>query len=292
MEDERVPAARQIAPRQQLLPQCAGVSARVPISLSAFESEVMPVISRLFDALSERRHDHSASSQCAELFAKAARFPRLSRLGNALLDLLYPRRARCMGCGSQTGCLNDWLCEDCRQALARSRMGARRDSALDGMAAVYSYHGPAGGMVRSLKFAGVKLLAEPMAADMAEAERAMEPTGIELVVPVPMHPRRRRRRGFNHSELLARGVAEKLSLPYADALVRTRHTVQQSVLEGAARRTNLRNAFECRVDLTGRRVLLVDDVYTTGTTARECARALRKAGARNVYLLAYSAGGR
>ena len=65
-----------------------------------------------------------------------------------------------------------------------------------------------------------------------------------------------------------------------------------TVLEGAARRTNLRNAFECRVDLTGRRVLLVDDVYTTGTTARECARALRKAGARNVYLLAYSAGGR
>ena len=120
----------------------------------------------------------------------------------------------------------------------------------------------------------------------------MEPTGIELVVPVPMHPRRRRRRGFNHSELLARGVAEKLNLPYADALVRTRHTVQQSVLEGAARRTNLRNAFECRVDLTGRRVLLVDDVYTTGTTARECAKALRKAGARNVYLLAYSAGGR
>lgn len=216
----------------------------------------------------------------------------LSRIGNALLDLLYPRRARCMGCGSQVGCLRDWLCEDCRQALARSRMGACRDSALDGMAAVYSYHGPAGGMVRNLKFAGVKLLAKPMAADMAEAERAMEPTGIELVVPVPMHPRRRRRRGFNHSELLARGVAEKLNLPYADALVRTRHTVQQSVLEGAARRTNLRNAFECRVDLTGRRVLLVDDVYTTGTTARECAKALRKAGARNVYLLAYSAGGR
>ena len=93
-------------------------------------------------------------------------------------------------------------------------------------------------------------------------------------------------------ELLFSCLAEKLNLPYADALVRTRHTVQQSVLEGAARRTNLRNAFECRVDLTGRRVLLVDDVYTTGTTARECAKALRKAGARNVYLLAYSAGGR
>lgn len=206
------------------------------------------------------------------------------------INLIYPRRAVCMGCGSAAGFERDWLCEDCRKALARRWVGAYTESRLDGMAAAYHYQGPAGGVVRNLKFRGVTGLTEPMVCDMLRAFEQIQPTDAELVAAVPMHPKRLRERGFNHSEALARGVADGLGLPFEDVLVRTRHTVQQAMLEDAERRRNLEDAFRADSRVYGKRVLLVDDVYTTGETACQCAAALREAGARTVSFLAYALG--
>lgn len=211
------------------------------------------------------------------------------KIRDALLNLLYPKRANCMGCGAATGCREDWVCPACREDLARGWVGAEMPPKyLDAAAYGYVYRGAAAGMVRRLKYSGVGKLAAFMGRDMVRAYRFIEPTGADCVCCVPMHSKRLRQRGRNHAELLARDVAARLELPYLDALERTRDTRQQARLDDKARRQNLRDAFAVRESVAGRRVILVDDVCTTGSTAMACARALRNGGAERVFLLCYA----
>lgn len=207
-----------------------------------------------------------------------------------LLDLIFPKNAVCMGCGSKAGFEGEWLCPACRRTLARNWNGAFPDDKLDGSAAAYQYAGPAGSVVRYMKYRGVWKMADLMTDDMLRAWRQVLPAGVEIVVPVPMHPKRMRERGFNQSETLAKAIAGKLDLPCENALIRTRNTVQQARLTGKARMRNLKGAFRAESPVNGKWVLLVDDVYTTGTTAHECAAALKAAGAKYVSYLAYAIG--
>lgn len=206
------------------------------------------------------------------------------------LSVMFPTRAVCMGCGSAAGFEREWLCDDCRRILARRWIGAFPDSKLDGAAAAYHYAGPAGGVVRNFKYRDVTTLAEPMAKSMISALEQIQPVGAEMVVPVPMHSKRLKRRGYNQSELLAKEIAAMLDVPCENGLVRIRDTVQQARLEGSERRKNLEGAFRPEPCVSGWRVLLVDDVYTTGETAHECAKALREGGAISVSFLAYAKG--
>jgi ComF family protein len=105
----------------------------------------------------------------------------------------------------------------------------------------------------------------------------------DLLIPVPLHPDRLRRRGYNQALQLARQVGRSCALPVVPAgLHRLRETPPQQGLDARVRRTNLCGAFRVATAVAGRRVLLVDDVMTTGATARECAAALRQAGAATV----------
>jgi ComF family protein len=109
-----------------------------------------------------------------------------------------------------------------------------------------------------------------------------------LLVPVPLHPRRRRERGYNQSELLALELAKRTGLEVAaPALVRRKDTAPQTGLKAASRRANVAGAFAVRkqAKVVGRTVVLVDDVFTTGATARACALALHQAGVRSVRLI-------
>lgn len=214
----------------------------------------------------------------------------LERLKEALIGLLYPRRAVCLGCDSRAGNERDWLCEDCRQRLAASWVGPtpRFRGEFDGAAFAYRYAGPAGGLVRAVKYNGVTRAAEPMAKDLARACEGLRPLRADWVVPVPMHPRRLRQRGFNHAAVLAERLAGILEIPMVEALQRVIDTPQQALLEENERRRSMKGAFTASPEVKDRCVLLVDDVYTTGATAMACAKALRKAGARNVYLACYA----
>lgn len=214
----------------------------------------------------------------------------MQKIAHAALDWLFPTRAVCMGCGTAAGFEREWLCENCRRKLARSWIGAFPDAHLSGSAAAYHYAGPAGGVVRNLKYRSVTALAKPMAQDMLRALECIQPVGAEIVVPVPMHPKRLKMRGYNQSELLAREIAAQLEVPCEAGLIRVRDTVQQARLKGDARRENLRDAFAAQPCVSGWRVLLIDDVYTTGETARECASALLKGGAISVSFLSYAKG--
>lgn len=221
------------------------------------------------------------------------------RLRGIILDLLYPRRASCLGCGDMLGCDRDDICENCRAKLARGWIGLRpapKGGWIDASAYAYSYHGPAGRLVRNLKYQGVWLLADEMGLYIARAARLLRLEENCYVTAVPMHPERMRVRGRNHAELLARVVAKALELEYVPLLERSRNARQQARLSAEDRRENLRGAFTVKKayseSVNGATVLIVDDVYTTGATAINCAKTLKEAGAKRVYFAAYANGER
>jgi ComF family protein len=161
-------------------------------------------------------------------------------------------------------------------------------------AAYGSYDGGLRELIHLLKYNGVRPAAGVLGRMLAEAIAGLEREfGAEkiLVIPVPLYKGRRRQRGFNQAELIARAAlkactaGERLLLA-TDTLVRTRATQSQIGLTSHQRRENMRGAFAVAraAEVTGREIVLVDDVYTTGTTAMECARMLRKAGAAKVWV--------
>ena len=143
--------------------------------------------------------------------------------------------------------------------------------------------------LHAFKFGGRRGLAAPLGALLVEAMESRLPAGVPAVlVPVPLHPRRERERGFNQASLLARRVGVAWGVPVrADVLIRAVATSSQTELDAPARRANVRGAFRLRRPelIAGRHVLLVDDILTTGATLSECAHCLREGGAANVGAL-------
>ena len=157
-----------------------------------------------------------------------------------------------------------------------------------------SYDGGLRELIHLLKYNGVRPAAGVLGRILAEAIAGLEGEfGAEkiLVIPVPLYKGKRRQRGFNQAELIAHAAlkactaGERLLLA-TDTLLRTRATQSQIGLTSHQRRENMRGAFAVAraAEVTGREIVLVDDVYTTGTTATECARVLRKAGAAKVWV--------
>jgi len=141
-------------------------------------------------------------------------------------------------------------------------------------------------LIHLFKYGRIKPLARTLAAHLASA--LPRDQKFDVVVPMPLHWRRRWQRGFNQSELLARLSARRCGIPMVNAVRRTRATAAQAGLSNARRRENVAGAFRVRKPqaVEGRRVLLIDDVMTTGATASACALALKRGGASSVTLLA------
>lgn len=167
------------------------------------------------------------------------------------------------------------LCGLCRRGL----------SGFDTAYCYGSYEGALRKLIHLFKYSGIHTLSRPLGARLALALPLGR--GFDVVVPVPLHWRRRWQRGFNQSELLGRELARRLSIPLVRALRRRRATGAQAGLSHAARRTNVGGAFSIRYEAAIRqqRVLLVDDVLTTGATAAACASLLKRSGARQVALI-------
>jgi ComF family protein len=157
-----------------------------------------------------------------------------------------------------------------------------------------SYDGGLRDLIHLLKYQQVRPAAAVLGRMLAETIIGVEttlPPGLIAVVPVPLHVRKRAQRGFNQSELIARAALKQLGGPerfqmLTGVLVRRRETESQIGLTRHQRRENLRGAFAVADPerLAKRNVLLVDDVFTTGTTASECARVLRRAGAHRIWV--------
>jgi ComF family protein len=138
--------------------------------------------------------------------------------------------------------------------------------------------------VNLFKFGGIRRLGRPLSEKIME----MDLPPVDLVLPVPLHKKRLREREFNQSALMGKHIANRLGAPLSvHSLVRNRHTMPQVGLNTQERRKNIMNAFTVTDmdSVRGKRVMLVDDVYTTGATVRECSRILRKAGAEKVFVI-------
>lgn len=153
---------------------------------------------------------------------------------------------------------------------------------------LFAYSGRAAQAVQHLKYARGTSVADWMASRLAEFADENTLLGCDVIVPVPIHWSRRCYRGFNQAELLTSALPRELVR--TDLLKRTRATRPQVGLSLEERLANLQGAFEASPQVTKQRVLLVDDVCTTGQTALECARALRDAGALSVGVLAFAGG--
>ncbi|MGH7355764.1 MAG: double zinc ribbon domain-containing protein [Candidatus Rokuibacteriota bacterium] len=228
----------------------------------------------------------------------------------AALDLLFP--ALCPVCAEPLGAgRRDPLCGRCFTAIAllpppvcdACGLPVAGGDAPEGRAArcaacvghpppwewarsAAAYAGTARDALHGLKFEGKRALARPLGDLIIEPCLGAAGGDLEAIVPVPLGRGREGARGYNQAALLAERLAHGVGVPVRRRwLARARETAEQSGLGAAARAANVRGAFVASSSAAGRSVVVVDDVLTTGATAGECARALRRAGARRIGVL-------
>jgi ComF family protein len=230
------------------------------------------------------------------------------RLGTAALGLVYP--PHCAACGAATP-LETQLCEACAKGARRivapfcrgcsePFTGAisadflcaechQRDFQFDCAVSAWRAVGVVREFILRFKYERHFYLRHPLTDWLAaglEDERLRDPAP-EVLVPVPLHSARQRHREFNQAQVLAELLSERCGIPVLEALVRTRYTSTQTLHDRAERLENLRGAFAPKpgASVSGRYLLLIDDVFTTGSTVEECARVLRQAGAASIRVL-------
>ncbi len=221
---------------------------------------------------------------------------RLIKLKEVALDLVFP--LFCVGCGKE----GSLLCPSCSASLPRIKppiclkcgraiiSGSlcpsclREPPQLDGIRSPFRFEGIIRDAIHHLKYRNLKALSSPLALLLADYLKET-PIPADALVPVPLHPKRIRERGYNQSSLLARELGRLALLPVVEgSLVRRRNTPAQARAGSVEeRRRNVSGVFFCDGQLRERSVLLIDDVCTTGATLESCAIALKEAGATSVW---------
>jgi ComF family protein len=223
--------------------------------------------------------------------------PHLTKFKGAALNLIFPQK--CLGCGEE----GELLCRACQKNLVKiippicPRCGRPQSSgilcpscvswqaSIDGIRSPLKFTGLTREVIHQLKYKNLRSLSGPLANLLKEYFTA-NPLPAEVLVPVPLHPRRLKERGYNQSSLLARELASILNLPVIEgSLLRVKFISPQARTESVEERhRNVKDAFECRDSrLQNRQVLLIDDVSTSGATLDACAQALKTKGARSVW---------
>ncbi len=209
-----------------------------------------------------------------------------------ILDLFFP--PRCAGCRSRGA----WLCTPCYAACRlvppvdnceqHRRLASRF---LTSSAAGYLFEGALREAIHALKYHHQPRLAEPLG-DLLVRYHERYPVTVDAIVPVPLHQDRLRQRGYNQAALLGQRLAQRMGVPLLDhEMVRVRYTSQQAGLNSAERRNNVRQAFRWQSSFRPpARVMVLDDVLTTGATVEAVAQALQAAGSREVHAVALARG--
>lgn len=221
-------------------------------------------------------------------------------LTNLLIDLLYPQRCPlcqkiakgiceecrpkmriirepyCFSCGKQLDMETEEYCKDCRSTAHMYLRGR----------ALLQYKGEEKEAIHRIKYENKREYLKPLAEQMADVlEREVERWEIDVCVPIPMSLKKKRLRGFNQSEILADLLGKRWGLPVDKKLLKkTKDTAEQKKLTARERKENLKDAFEAK-DCSGKRILLVDDVYTTGSTIDAASEVLKNAGASEVFFV-------
>ena len=226
--------------------------------------------------------------------------PHIASFKRVALDFLFP--PYCIGCGRE----GNYICDHCSRELAfisppvcnlcgRPLLPDNRcpgcigeQSPLDGIRAPFLFDGLVRHAIHELKYRNLRALVPALAVFLNDYLKE-NPLPGDVLVPVPIHPKRLRERGYNQSSLLARELSRLSGLPLVDnCLVRTVYIAPQAKAASAAERLrNISGAFACRnTYLYGKGIILIDDVSTSGATMNACAAALKSAGAAAVWGLA------
>lgn len=214
----------------------------------------------------------------------------------SLLDIFLPKR--CVSCGR----LGKYVCGKCHKKIeftgfqicpycagnamdGKTHPRCQRKRGLDGLYFTTRYNGPVKDAVHQLKYRLVTDLTKCIIELLFPKKPEYLPN-FDCLIPVPLHPKREKQRGFNQSELIATILGRKWNIPVVRKILkRIRYTNPQVELKGKTRRDNLRGAFVCskKIDLSDTVIGLVDDVSTTRSTLLECCWELKKQGANSVW---------
>jgi ComF family protein len=222
---------------------------------------------------------------------------RLGQLAEPVIDFFFPQQ--CVGCGA----VGSFLCPDCCEKLPRllppfcPKCGKpqasgivcpscrQRQIEIDGIRSPFRFDEVIRKAIHELKYHNLKAIS-PCLAELLADYLCSNPLPGELIIPVPLHPRRLRERGYNQSSLLARELGKLTNLTVIeDCLVRIKQAVPQvRTANIEERRENVANAFACQDDrVANKGIILVDDVCTSGATLESCAVALKNKGAISVW---------
>lgn len=228
---------------------------------------------------------------------------------NAMLNLLFPQDISCVACdvdldlekayryGLCDSCLKDigWIkgptCKACGGPLGQvTETGIcynceKSVSYLENCEACFDYSGVGKDLIMDLKYNRKTYLGSVLASMMKDVIVSTYSQEIDLIVSVPLHQSRLRERGFNQMDLIGQPLSQMLEIPYSDkALIRNRKTPKLKELDRLERKEVMEGLFSAQKDyVLGKRVLLIDDIFTTGATMNACAKALFESGALNVY---------
>jgi competence protein ComFC len=219
-----------------------------------------------------------------------------SDISKAALNLIFP--IYCQGCKAPLAYNNSlFLCRGCLEKLDNPVVSSR----VSGEGRVFikrayhccQYEGLIKELIHRFKYnkktclknAFISLLHNLFLTRMASEK-------IDMIVPVPMHPADEQKRGFNQSAMLAKGLSEKINAVFENILIKSRHTPAQAGLNGAERAANIKGVFSYNKQghLSDERILIVDDVFTTGSTINECAKTLNRCGAGTILAITLARG--
>lgn len=227
-----------------------------------------------------------------------------------IFDLLYPSRSKCNVCGrAEAGivcsiCMAslDYLqgvtCIHCGKQLNGQYLYSTCPDCKAGIFyyeraySCFEYSGMGKVLMHKLKYEGKVQLAKVIAGLMEERLKN-EGLKTDVIVPVPIHEKKLETRGFNQSYVIARELGERIGKPVINCLERTRDTTAQYNLDRTQRHLNIADAFSVRLRYNidkYKSILLLDDIYTTGSTVNECSKVLKKAGAKTIYVITAATG--
>jgi len=195
----------------------------------------------------------------------------------------YIEEPRCKKCGKSIRYAEEEFCHDCEQQTFHYEQGK----------SIWLHKGPVRWSVYQFKYHNRRVFAEYYAEEWCRlyGDKLRE-WGIEVIIPIPLHPKRRRKRGYNQAEILAKALGDRCKIPVdKESIIRGVNTRPQKELNDRERRKNLSKAFRVTKHWKkAKNVLLVDDIYTTGSTIDSVAQVLKENGAEKVYFLTISIG--
>lgn len=201
--------------------------------------------------------------------------------------LLFPNRNLCYYCKEKSYDIGDYLCGTCKKNIELVNKEILLDSPyLEKVYYISIYNKFMRRLMQEYKFHGKSYLYKPLGSIMVENLKLMEiDRDIDLILYVPSHRKKEAKRGYNQSELLARFIAQRIKLDLSyNNLIKVKNTREQNKLDQIQRMTNLKNSFKLKnkEEIENKRILLVDDIITTGSTMIECSKVLIENGAKEI----------